>query len=143
MVSRCRLYVAAAGYGKTTVRESMDGPVAYRVAAQVLAAPQTLVGERAAHVVVDDLGMLDDEALARLARTLNRVPADVPLALASRRPLDRAALSTLDRTVTERTAVDLGMRADAVAVVLADEYGVADGELAHLVAELTAGWPAL
>jgi DNA-binding SARP family transcriptional activator/ATP/maltotriose-dependent transcriptional regulator MalT len=145
----CRLFVAAAGYGKTTVLEAAyaDGPTAVHSAPDLVADPSALTvnsaGERAAHVVVDDVGALDSPALGRLARTLGAVPDDVPLSLASRRPLDPAALSALPAPVTERTAADLGMPADAVAEVLADEYGVADVSLAYQVAELTAGWPAL
>ena len=59
--------------------------------------------------------------------------------LASRLSLAASTLSALPRPVTERTAADLVLAPDTVAAVLADEYGVADSELAHQVAELTAG----
>ncbi|MEN3305488.1 MAG: hypothetical protein V7603_1690 [Micromonosporaceae bacterium] len=111
------LFVAAAGYGKTTVLEAAfaEGPTAIHSATDLTAPggaadPSALTvnrtGERAAHVVADDL-------------------------------------AALPGPVTERAAADLSMPADAVAAVLSEEYGVADSELAYRVAELTAGWPAL
>jgi DNA-binding SARP family transcriptional activator/ATP/maltotriose-dependent transcriptional regulator MalT len=149
----CRLLVAAAGYGKTTaLAAGAQAPTAFLTAADLVgpgapADPVRLAAERAggpaAHVVVDDLGRLDGPAQHRLAGALRGLPDEVRLSLASRHPLAAATMSALPGPVTERTAADLGLPADAVVATLADEYGVGDTDLAYRVAELTAGWPAL
>ncbi|MFB9236318.1 BTAD domain-containing putative transcriptional regulator [Plantactinospora siamensis] len=145
----CRLLVAGPGYGKTTRLESGDGgePVVYRRAADLMAGidPAALApgGARTGRLAVDDLGLLDTPDRDRLATALRALPPGVRLSVAVHEPLARSTLAALPAPVTERTAADLALPADAVTVVLRDEYGVADTDLARHVTELTAGWPAL
>lgn len=150
----CLLYVAAAGYGKTTALEAIpgDGATAWYSGAELLTwlARPTAGGLHrppgrppAGHVVIDDLPTLPAAALPRLARALDDVPDQVRVSLAGRRPPSDAALAALPAPVLERTAPDLALRPVLVAAVLREEHGVDDADLAFYVHEVTAGWPAL
>jgi DNA-binding SARP family transcriptional activator len=150
----CRLFVAAAGYGKTTALESAyaAGPVAYYTAEDVVAwlagEPTDAInvdksGTETAHVVVDGVNDLTAASLRLLARHLARLPDEVLVSLGSRRPLPPATLNGLPGRVMERDAADLALSPDVVARVLRDEHGIVDADAAYLVHDLTAGWPAL
>ncbi len=135
----CLLWVAAAGYGKTTAL-ALGADTARFAAADLLAGVPALESGRLA---VDDVGELSARDQARLARGIAAVPDEVAVVLAARRPLAAAAFDALPGPVTERGPADLALGPDAVDRVLRERYGVADPDLAHLVHGLTAGWPAL
>ncbi|GIF42291.1 tetratricopeptide repeat protein [Actinoplanes xinjiangensis] len=142
---RCFIYVAAAGYGKTTTLEALcaDGAGTYWTAEALLAAPYDHPQAAVARVVVDDLCALSGPAQRHLARELATLPADAEIWLAARRPLDPGFYATLPGSAVERGAADLALSLDQVARVLREEHGVADAELAVQVYDVTAGWPAL
>ncbi|GIE32683.1 transcriptional activator [Actinoplanes italicus] len=150
----CRLFVAAAGYGKTTALQAAfaDGPVAYYTAdamVEWLAGPGTTplnadrAGIEAAHVVVDDVGELPAPALRQLSRHLTELDDGVAVSLGSRRPLAASVLTALPGRVIEHGPAQLALASDEVARVLRDEHDVVDADVAALVYDLTAGWPAL
>jgi len=150
----CRLFVAAAGYGKTTALESAyaDGPVAYYTAEDVVAwlaetpsGPLNVDkgGAETGHVVVDGVNDVPAASLRQLGKHLTRLPDEVQISLGSQRPLPPVALGALPGPVVERGAADLALSPDVVARVLRDEHGVVDADVAYLVHDLTAGWPAL
>ena len=138
----CLLWVAAAGYGKTTVLSGgPDGAgVARYDAAELLAGVPELAAGRLA---IDDVDELSARDQTRLARAITVVPDEVAIVLAARRPLAATAFDALPGPVTERGPADLALTPDAVDRVLREQYGVADPDLAHLVHGLTAGWPML
>ena len=126
---QCVLYVAAAGYGKTTALQRLPG--VHRRARDWLTAADLPAGP----LLVDDLDALptgDQRAL------LHRL-AGRPLWLAARHPLHPA----IDVRVTEHGAAALTLTGPQVSRVLREEHGLSDPELAREVAGLTAGWPAL
>jgi DNA-binding SARP family transcriptional activator/ATP/maltotriose-dependent transcriptional regulator MalT len=143
----CVLLVAASGYGKTTALEAgcADGSTTY------LTAPTLTDGDSwrlralgaGGHLAVDDVCALPAPAQVRLLGHLGSLPAGVTLTLAYRRPPGTAIRAALPRQIIERGPDDLALRADDVARVLRDEHGYLDIDLAHLVHDLTAGWPAL
>ncbi|BEL05672.1 hypothetical protein Q0Z83_038630 [Actinoplanes sichuanensis] len=142
---RCFVYVAAAGYGKTTTLEALcaDGAGTYRTAEALLAAPYRHPQSNPARLVVDDLCALPVPAQRRLARDLATLPADVELWLAARRPPAPEFYAALSGAAVERGAADLALSLDQVARVLREEHGIVDAEVAVLVYDVTAGWPAL
>jgi DNA-binding SARP family transcriptional activator len=135
----CLLVVAAAGYGKTTALET-DGPAAYYAAADLVG---SLPDITTACLAVDDLDRLASRDQVRLLRALSDLNGPTRISLATRRPLGAAATAALPNPLTERGPSDLVVAPDALAQVLRDEHCVADPELAYLVHDLTAGWPAL
>jgi DNA-binding SARP family transcriptional activator len=151
----CRLFVAAAGYGKTSALEAAyaRGPMSYRSAADLAArladdrggAGLTVAGDgvQAVQVAIDDLCHVPVAAQRQVARLLSRVPDEVTISLAARRPLADSVLAALPGPVVEHTAADLALPLDGVARVLRDDHGVVDAEAAYLVHDLTVGWPAL
>ncbi|WP_433796675.1 tetratricopeptide repeat protein [Actinoplanes sp. CA-252034] len=142
---RCLIYVAAAGYGKSTTLETLcaDGAGTYWTAEALLARPYRDPRTAGARVVVDDLCALPGPAQRQLARDLAELPAEVELWLAARRPLDPGFYSALPGTAVERGAADLALSLDQVARVLREEHGIVDAEPAVRVYDVTAGWPAL
>ncbi|WP_345541952.1 tetratricopeptide repeat protein, partial [Phytohabitans rumicis] len=143
MASGSLLVVAAAGYGKTTALEAAcaDGQTAYVTASDLLGG--AAVGGTVGHVAVDDACRLDPPRQVRLARLLAAFPGHVRVSVASRHPLDPAAVAELPGPVTERGPADLALTPDALFRVLREEHGLADADLAYHVHHLTAGWPAL
>jgi DNA-binding SARP family transcriptional activator len=147
---RFLLVAAAAGYGKTTLLETLavQHPSAYRTAE--LLSRQLDQGDRpdvcdagTGHVIVDDLSRLSASTRRRLLGVLTRLADDVRVTLASRHPLEPGERAALPGPVAERTAADLALPPDPLVSVLRDEHGVTDPDLAGVVYELTAGWPAL
>src|SRR5204862_4131902 len=93
-----------------------------------------------ARLAVDELCRLPAREQVRLLRMLAGAG---PATLAARRPLGPLAAAALPDPVTERGPADLALDPAQTAVVLQDEHGVADADLAYVVHDLTAGWPAL
>ncbi len=86
----CRMYVAAAGYGKTTAAEaSLTGPVARFAATEFTGVPAATQ-----HVIIDGVEELTAVTVRRLAVALADVSDQVLVSLCSRRlvpPRVRAA----------------------------------------------------
>jgi DNA-binding SARP family transcriptional activator/tetratricopeptide (TPR) repeat protein len=145
------LVVAAGGYGKTTFLESLavDRPIvvlaatdlnepdpAGRVQATAGSAPDP-------HIVVGDLGDLPHRDQVRIARSLACLPDHLQVSVTSRHPIHPRALAALRRPLIYRGPADLALSTDDIAVVLREEHGLCDVEVASLIGDLTAGWPML
>ncbi|RAO55430.1 hypothetical protein LUPAC06_04154 [Micromonospora saelicesensis] len=146
---RWLMLVAAAGYGKTTALETIggDGPTTCHRATDLIEAAShatypptpTQPSER---VAVDEVSALTDDDQLTLVRLLTALPGQPAVTLAARHPLAAATLGACAVPVVERGPETLALNRDAVARILRDEHAVPDGDLAYLVYELTAGWPA-
>ena len=150
----CRVVVAAAGFGKTTALDGagIDGRSAVYCASALadrvagIDWTQLLVdsdGVPVDHLGVDDLTEVPARDQLRLARDLAALADRVRITVAARQPLPQAVVAVLPEPVVEHGAADLALSPAAVARVLRDYHGVIDADLAHLVHDLTAGWPAL
>ena len=134
------LFVAAAGFGKSTALEASrprDGQLRSARAALDDGVPSV------PWVGIDDLHELSSDEQLRLTTAISALPPTTTVVLTSRRPLAPQVRAALRGRVSERGPQDLALSAYAVHRVLADEYGVADPELPVEVHALTAGWPAL
>ncbi|WP_371408955.1 tetratricopeptide repeat protein [Micromonospora zamorensis] len=146
---RWLMLVAAAGYGKTTALETVGGdePTACHRATDLIAAvthttsPPTGT-QPPIRVAVDEVSALTGDDQLALVRWLGALPGQPAVTLAARHPLADAALSACAGPVVHRGPETLALGRDAVARILRDEHAVPDSDLAYLVYELTAGWPA-
>ena len=91
---------------------------------------------------MDEVSALTDDDQLTLVRLLTALPGQPAVTLAARQPLAAATLSACAVPVVERGPETLALNRDAVARILRDEHAVPDSDLAYLVYELTAGWPA-
>ncbi|WP_433461100.1 hypothetical protein [Micromonospora sp. CA-248212] len=145
---RWLLLVAAPGYGKSTALEVIggDGPTACHRAADLLDALSHPSGPSDAHpparVAVDEVSALTGDEQLALVRLLGALPGQPAVTLAARHPLADAARSACAGPVVHRGPETLALGRDQVARILRDEHAVPDSDLAYLVYELTAGWPA-
>jgi DNA-binding SARP family transcriptional activator/ATP/maltotriose-dependent transcriptional regulator MalT len=132
--------VAAAGYGKTTHAEAElpDGGVRC-TAAEALAIGS--VTPRA--LLVEDLHEVSTGERVEVLRTIRGLPADIPVTITSREPLDPESRSMLKGQVFERGPADLRLTPHALARVLSDEYRISDPEAPARIHAVTGGWPAL
>ena len=135
------LYVATAGWGKTSALEAAHGGAPPLGAREVLAAPGLL--DRRSIVAVDELDRLDAPAQTRLLGLLGGLPAGVAVRLAGRSRPAAEAREAWSAPFIERTAWDLALDDAAIARVLRDEHGIENGAAPRIVRRLTAGWPAL
>ncbi|WP_433111249.1 hypothetical protein [Micromonospora sp. CA-246542] len=145
---RWLLLVAAAGYGKSTALEAIggDGPTACHRAADLIDALSHPTGpsdaDPPARIAVDEVSALTGDEQLALVRLLGALPGQPAVTLAARHPLADAARSACVGTVVHRGPETLALGRDQVARILRDEHAVPDSDLAYLVYELTAGWPA-
>ncbi|CCH18702.1 BTAD domain-containing putative transcriptional regulator [Micromonospora lupini] len=141
---RWLMLVAAAGYGKTTALEAAggDGPTVCHRALDLLDAAARTENPPPGRVLVDEVSALAAPDQLALVRLLTALPGRPAVTLAARHPLADEALSAIAVPVVDRGPATLALGRDAVARVLRDEHAVADSDLAYLVYELTAGWPA-
>ncbi|MGV1007364.1 MAG: BTAD domain-containing putative transcriptional regulator [Dermatophilaceae bacterium] len=129
--------VAAAGYGKSSALE------AERPSEGLLLRAAELLGRPVPSTPwlgIDDVEDLTSTQQRRLLEQLAAVPAHVPVAVASRTPIDA---SRLRGPLVHRDATHLALDGYGTAKVLAEEYGVVDPDAAATVQRLTDGWPAL
>jgi DNA-binding SARP family transcriptional activator len=134
------LLVAAAGYGKTSVLQTLLPATALRCGAHE-ALTVDLAG--ATGLGVDDVHELTLREQVALARRVAALPPDTGVVLTSRTVLDPSVRMRLRGPFLERGPADLALTAREVAVLLSGEYGVADPDDADRVHTATAGWPAL
>ena len=141
---RWLVLVAAAGYGKTTALETIggDGPTTCHRATDLIGAASHASPPPLERVAVDEVSALTADDQLALVRLLTALPGQPAVTLAARQPLTAAALSACAVPVVERGPETLALSRDAVARILRDEHAVPDSDLAYLVYELTAGWPA-
>ncbi|MGC4814349.1 BTAD domain-containing putative transcriptional regulator [Micromonospora sp. DT228] len=145
---RWLLLVAAAGYGKSTALETIggDGPTTWHRATDLIDALSQPTSSSDAHpparVAVDEVSALNEDDQLALVRLLGALPGQPAVTLAARQPLADAARSACAGPVVQRGPETLALGRDAVARILRDEHAVPDSDLAYLVYELTAGWPA-
>lgn len=141
---RWLVLVAAAGYGKTTALETIggDGPTTCHRATDLIGATSHASPPPLERVAVDEVSALTADDQLALVRLLTALPGQPAVTLAARQPLTAAALSACAVPVVERGPETLALSRDAVARILRDEHAVPDSDLAYLVYELTAGWPA-
>ncbi|MEU8183678.1 BTAD domain-containing putative transcriptional regulator [Micromonospora sp. NPDC049044] len=145
---RWLMLVAAAGYGKTTALETIggDGPSACHLATDLIDALSHPTNPSAAYplarVAVDEVSALTEDDQLALIRLLSAWPGQPAVTLAARQPLADAVRGACAGPVVHRGPETLSLGRDAVARILRDEHAVPDSDLAYLVYELTAGWPA-
>lgn len=147
----CLLLVAAAGFGKTAALGGDGRSAVYSAPTLVdrvagLDWTPLLVDSEGVPVDrlgVDDLSEVPAREQLRLARGLAGLADRVRITVAARQPLSRTVVAALPQPVVEHAAADLALSPAAVARVLRDHYDVNDADLAYLVHDLTAGWPAL
>jgi DNA-binding SARP family transcriptional activator len=139
----CRAVVAAAGYGKTTaLRGWYDGQDARWHRGSTLTPADAVIAATesgARTVLMDDVPALGADDVRALAELLADLVEPVTVVVSSRWPPPTSALTGW----TEVGPADLALRTHRVAALLADEYGIADTEVAGRVCEATSGWPAL
>ncbi|HYN68474.1 MAG TPA: BTAD domain-containing putative transcriptional regulator [Ornithinibacter sp.] len=134
------LVTAAAGYGKSALLEALRPDRGVVLAASDLVSDG--LPEGVPWVGVDDVDRLTTAARTRVVAEL-AARGDVEVVLACGAALPAELHAGNPARMRERVAADLALTPYAVAVLLAQEYGVTDPEAALLVAELTAGWPVL
>jgi DNA-binding SARP family transcriptional activator len=143
---RCLLVVGAVGYGKTAAVQAAVGaaPVTWLAGAPdaVALARAVPAGTGSRWIVLDDLPRLDAAARALHGAVLG-LPAGVQVALVSRWPQDAVAGWRSRGGLTVLGPADLALCPDAVADLLATQYGLTTPGLAGQVHAATAGWPAL
>ncbi|WP_144126683.1 BTAD domain-containing putative transcriptional regulator [Catellatospora sichuanensis] len=140
-----RIVVAAAGYGKTTLLRNLCPPARahwWQGGADPCGFVRQAASDAVRCLVLDDLPRLSVQEMRDLLLAVEDLPEDTEVAMASRRPLPWRHAGRPGRW-TELGPADLACTVDEITVLLAEEGGPADPELAAALHTATSGWPAL